>query len=168
MSGAVQEHRLTAPLALALGVVTVSDTRTPETDESGALIANLAIAAGHQVIGRSIVPDEPDRIRAEVERGVSAGWDAVLLTGGTGMSPRDRTPEALEPLWTVVLPGFGELFRWLSYEQVGPACLLSRAIGGLVGRTVVIALPGSKTAVELAMRRIILPELPHMVREARK
>lgn len=168
MSGAVREHRLAAPASLSVWVVTVSDTRTLETDVSGALIAELATSAGHRVIGRSIVPDEPDRIRAEVERGVGEGHDAIVLTGGTGMSPRDRTPEALEPLWTLVLPGFGELFRWLSYEQVGSACLLSRAIGGLVGRTVVLALPGSKAAVELAMRSIILPELPHMAREARK
>lgn len=168
MSVAVREHRSAAPAALVVGVATVSDTRTLETDQSGRLIAELAAAAGHRVVGRVVVPDEPKPIRAEVERGVVAGWDAVLLTGGTGMSPRDRTPEALAPLWTLVLPGFGELFRWLSYEQIGSAAILSRAVGGLVGRTVVLALPGSKAAVELAMTKIILPELPHMVREARK
>ena len=168
MSNAVHEHRLASPTVLTVLVVTVSDTRTLETDASGALIAELATAAGHRVMGRVIVPDEPARIRDEVERGVEAGVDAILLTGGTGMSPRDRTPEALEPLWTRVLPGFGELFRWLSYQEIGAACILSRAIGGLVGRTVVLALPGSRAAVELAMRAIILPELPHMVRESRK
>ncbi len=168
MSDAVKEHRAQAASRLRVRVVTISDTRTLETDHSGGLIEALMRAAGHEIAARTIVPDEPEEIRREVNQGVADGVDAVLLTGGTGVSPRDRTPEALAPLFTLPLPGFGELFRWLSHAEIGPACMLSRACGGLVGRTVVLAMPGSRAAVELAMTRIILPELPHLAGQARK
>jgi molybdenum cofactor biosynthesis protein B len=156
---------------LNLAVLTVSDTRTVETDTSGALIVELAGKAGHVVVDRAIVPDEPDRMRPLLERWASDGAlavHAILVTGGTGISPRDRTFETVSSLLTKPLPGFGELFRMLSYAEIGPACLLSRAVGGLVGRVAILVMPGSRAAVQLAMTQIILPELPHLVREARK
>jgi molybdenum cofactor biosynthesis protein B len=169
MSESVTEHRQEAPASLGLAVLTVSDTRTVETDTSGALIVALAEAAGHWIVERAIVPDEPDRMRPLLERWAEApGVDAILVTGGTGVSIRDQTFETVSGLLTKPLPGYGELFRMLSYAEIGPACMLSRAVGGLIGRVVLLVMPGSRAAVELAMNRIILPELPHLVREARK
>ncbi len=169
MSQAVTEHRSQAPPILRIAVLTISDTRTPETDTSGSLIVELATAAGHEVIERSIVPDEPDRMRPLLESYRDRGdLHAALLTGGTGISPRDRTFETVSALLNKPLPGFGELFRMLSYAEIGPACILSRALGGLMGELVVLVMPGSRAAVELAMKRIILPELPHLVQQARK
>ncbi len=169
MSQAVSEHRAAAPVSLMLAVMTVSDTRTFENDTSGALIVSMAEAAGHRIADRVIVPDEPEQmtplIRSFSER---EGLHAVLITGGTGISPRDQTYETVTALLTKPLPGYGELFRMLSYAEIGPACLLSRAVGGLIGDRVVLVMPGSRAAVELAMGKIILPELPHIVREARK
>lgn len=169
MSETVAEHRAAARSNLSLAVLTVSDTRTLETDTSGALTQELAETAGHRVIERVIVPDEPDRIRpllqAYRER---ADLDAVLLTGGTGISPRDQTFETVSSLLSKPLPGYGELFRMLSYAEIGAAAMLSRAVGGLIGPLVVLTMPGSRAAVRLAMEKLILPELPHLVREARK
>ncbi len=169
MSTAVDQHRSESPKSLRLAVLTVSDTRTVETDTSGALVVELAEAAGHRIVERAIVPDEPDRMRPLLE-----AWrdrddlDAALLTGGTGISPRDQTYETVSALLTKPMPGFGELFRMLSYAEIGSATILSRAVGGLMARMVVLVMPGSRAAVKLAMERIILPELPHLVREARK
>lgn len=169
MSQAVAEHRAHAPQVLNLAVLTVSDTRTLETDTSGALIVSLAEAAGHRVVERAIVPDEPAAMRPLL-LGFAARDEihATLVTGGTGISPRDQTFETVSALLTRPLPGYGELFRMLSYAEIGPACILSRALGGLVGRSVLLVMPGSRAAVELAMTKIILPELPHLVREARR
>ncbi len=169
MSQAVSDHRAAAPHSLNLAVMTVSDSRTMETDTSGALIVALAEGAGHRVLDRVIVPDEPERMTPWL-RACAARRElhAVLVTGGTGISPRDQTHETITALLTKPLPGYGELFRMLSYAQIGPACLLSRAVGGLIGELVVLVMPGSRAAVELAMNQIILPELPHIVREARK
>lgn len=169
MSQAVFEHRAAAEQSLNLAVMTVSDTRTIENDASGALIVALAEGAGHVVLERVIVPDEPTRMTPLLR--VFQGREtlhAVLITGGTGISPRDQTYETVSALLTKPLPGYGELFRMLSYAEIGPACLLSRAVGGLIDRLVVLVMPGSRAAVELAMTKIILPELPHIVREARK
>jgi molybdenum cofactor biosynthesis protein B len=154
---------------LNLAVMTVSDTRTIETDTSGALIVAMAEAAGHRILERVIVPDEPDRM-TPLLRGFAARDElhAVLLTGGTGISPRDQTYETVQALLTKPLPGYGELFRMLSYSEIGPACILSRAVGGLIGHAVVLVMPGSRAAVDLAMSKIVLPELPHLVREARR
>ncbi len=169
MSRAVNEHRADAPKALSLAVMTVSDTRTPETDTSGALIVSMAGAAGHRILERVIVPDEPDRMTPLLRDWAARDeLHAILLTGGTGISPRDQTYETVSALLTRPLPGYGELFRMLSYAEIGPACILSRAVGGLIGRSVILVMPGSRAAVELAMGQIILPELPHLVREARK
>ena len=157
------------PASLNLAVLTVSDTRTLETDASGALIVALAAEAGHRVVRREIVADEPMPMTALL-RGFNDSDDlhAVLVTGGTGISARDQTFETVSALLTKPLPGYGELFRMLSYAEIGPACLLSRAVGGLMGKLVILVMPGSRAAVELAMRKIILPELPHIVHEARK
>jgi molybdenum cofactor biosynthesis protein B len=169
MSQAVTEHRAAAPASLRLAVLTVSDSRTIETDTSGALIVELATGAGHQVLDRTILPDEPARIGPLLNQwGGRDDLDAILITGGTGISPRDQTFETVSALLTKPLPGYGELFRMLSYAEIGPACMLSRALGGLMGRLAVLVMPGSRAAVNLAMTRIILPELPHLVREARK
>lgn len=165
----VAQHHTEAPRHLALAVLTVSDTRTTATDTSGALVIQLAEAAGHRVTTRAIVPDEPNAIRLLLEEYRDRGdLDALLITGGTGISPRDRTFETVTPLLTRALPGYGELFRMLSFAEIGPAAILSRAVGGLMGTLVVLVMPGSRAAVQLAMDRIILPELPHLVREARK
>jgi molybdenum cofactor biosynthesis protein B len=154
---------------LSLVVLTVSDTRTIIDDASGALIVEIAEAAGHRIVERQIVPDEPDQmlplLRAYSER---SDIHAVLVTGGTGISARDQTYETVSSLLTKPLPGFGELFRMLSYAEIGPACLLSRAVGGLMNQLVILVMPGSTAAVQLAMSKIIVPELPHIVREARR
>ena len=169
MSQVVEQHRAEGAQALQVAVLTISDTRTLETDASGALIAELLAEAGHALADRAIVPDEPDRISPFLESCRSRDEiHAVLVTGGTGISPRDRTYETVSALLTRPLPGFGELFRMLSYAEIGPACMMSRALGGLMGQLVVLVMPGSKAAVRLAMTRIILPELPHLVHQARK
>jgi molybdenum cofactor biosynthesis protein B len=169
MSQAVIEHRGSSPVQLKLAVMTVSDTRTLETDTSGSLIVSLAEAVGHRIGQRAIVRDEPDPMRSLLEDwSKSAEIDAILVTGGTGISPRDQTFETVSALLTKPLPGYGELFRMLSYAEIGSACILSRAVGGLIGRVAILVMPGSRAGVELAMRKIILPELPHIVREARR
>ena len=169
MSQAVQEHQQSSPASLDLAVLTVSDTRTLETDTSGALLVSLAENAGHRVRARAIVADEPDQMRPILlDWSVRDDVQAILLTGGTGISPRDQTFETVSSLLTRALPGYGELFRMLSYAEIGPACMLSRAVGGLIGGVVILVMPGSRAAVELAMTKIILPELPHIVREASK
>jgi molybdenum cofactor biosynthesis protein B len=168
-SQAVTEHRAGAPQSLNLAVLTVSDTRTAANDTSGALIVELAEAAGHRILAREIVPDEPEAMTALLREFARRDeLQAVLITGGTGISARDQTFETVSALLTKPLPGYGELFRMLSFAEIGPACMLSRALGGLMGRLAVLVMPGSRAAVQLAMTRIILPELPHLVREARK
>ena len=162
-------HRRAAPERVAAWIVTVSDTRTPETDTGGARVAELLVAAGHAVAGREIVPDEAAAIAAALRAALGRdGVEAVILTGGTGVAPRDVTPEAVEPLLERVVPGFGELFRWLSYQEIGSAALLSRAVAGLAAGRVVFALPGSRAAVQLGMEKLVLPELGHLLGEARK
>ncbi len=169
MSDSVKEHKASAKASVRLGIVTVSDTRTLETDTSGLLIDQIATQAGHEVAWRNIVRDEPVEIQNVIAQSQSdPSIQAVLITGGTGISPRDQTVETLEKLFTKTIPGYGELFRWLSFQEIGPACILSRATGGLIGPLVVLLMPGSRAAVKLAMEQIIVPELPHLVREANK
>jgi molybdopterin adenylyltransferase len=169
VSEASQEHRRASPKSLSLAVVTVSDTRTEATDESGRLIVTMAEAMGHQIVDRRIIADEPEPMtQLLVEYASRPELHGVLMTGGTGISPRDQTFETVSALLTKPLPGYGELFRMLSYAEIGPACLLSRAVGGLIDKLVVLVMPGSRAAVDLAMSKIILPELPHIVHEARK
>ena len=163
------DHREHSPASVSVHVITVSDTRTPDTDTSGRLIVELLEAAGHRVAGRTLLRDEPDDVRSAVAAAAAdAQADVVITTGGTGITARDGTFEAVDGLLTKRLPGFGELFRSISYQQIGAAAMLSRATAGLVGRTVVIVLPGSQHAVRLALEELVLPEIGHLVREARR
>lgn len=169
MSQVPDQHRSEAPPIVRCAVVTVSDTRTLETDTGGQTIVDLVTEAGHQVVDRHILPDEPGAMRELLASLAGrADVDAVLMTGGTGIGARDQTFETVAGMLDKTLPGYGELFRMLSYEEIGPAAMLSRAVGGLIGRTVLLTMPGSRAAVRLAMERLILPELGHLVREARK
>jgi molybdenum cofactor biosynthesis protein B len=150
-------------------VLTVSDTRTVADDRSGALIVELLEAGGHRVAAREIVRDEPVAIDAAVRKmAADQRIDAVLVTGGTGIAARDQTPDAIRGLLTKELPGYGELFRMLSFQEIGAAALLSRALGGLVDQTLVLLMPGSTAAVRLAMEQLILPELGHLVAHAKR
>ena len=163
----VATHRKNAPASVRCFVLTVSDTRTVETDASGAAIAQALTDAGHDIIGRRIVRDEPATVR-EIVRTESRDAEVILTTGGTGITSRDSTYEAIAAILDKRLDGFGELFRMLSYQQIGAAAMLSRACAGSIGTTAVFALPGSENAVRLAMDKLILPELGHVVRELRR
>ena len=169
----VEQHRRAAPHILGFAVITVSDTRTPGDDVSGRTLSEMARKAGHRVEEAVLIPDEVAAIRGAVEQALAReGVDVVVLTGGTGFSPRDVTLEAVGPLLQRPVEGFGELFRMLSYQQVGSAAMLSRAAAGLVGLSVdsraVFLLPGSPKAVSLAMEKLILPEAGHLLGQARK
>lgn len=165
----VERHRAQAPRVVGCAVLTISDTRTPETDSGGALLCELLRAAGHRVLQHRIVPDEVDAIRAAALAALGdAECRVLLMTGGTGIAPRDVTPEALRPLLDRELPGFGELFRSLSYQEIGSAALLSRALAGLRGEQVLFALPGSRGAIRTALEKLVLPELGHLVGEGGK
>lgn len=164
-----QEHKQTAPQSLRCAVMTVSDTRTLDNDTGGQGVVDRLLAAGHLVVTREIIPDDPVRMRPILEQWRdSEEIDAILMTGGTGISSRDQTFETVSELLTKPLPGYGELFRMLSFQDIGAAAMLSRATGGLIQRKVLLTMPGSPAAVRLAMEKIILPELPHLVREARR
>jgi molybdenum cofactor biosynthesis protein B len=165
----VEQHRRTAPGSLGFGFITVSDTRSPEDDVSGRTLSGLAHVAGHRVEGPVVVPDDVAAIRRAVRRMLELpGVDVVVLTGGTGFSPRDVTIDAVRPLFDQDVEGFGELFRALSYQQVGAAAMLSRAAAGLVRDKAVFLLPGSPKAVSLAMEKLILPEVGHLLSQARR
>jgi molybdopterin adenylyltransferase len=161
------EHRQRAPAAVRCFVLTVSDTRTEATDTGGRAIADLLTAAGHTLVGRAIVKDDARMVRETVEHQISnADVDVVITTGGTGISSRDTTFEAIDALLEKRLDGFGELFRMLSYEQVGAAAMMSRATAGLARGHIVIVLPGSEAAVRLALEKLVIPELGHLVQQA--
>jgi molybdenum cofactor biosynthesis protein B len=161
------EHKARAPSSVRCVVVTISDTRTEETDSSGRAIAELLTAAGHTVAGRAIVKDDADLVRGTIERHLaSPDVQAIITTGGTGITSRDSTYEAVNGLLQKRLDGFGELFRMLSFEQIGPAAIMSRASAGLVAGRIVVSLPGAEAAVRLAMERLLLPELGHLVQQA--
>jgi molybdopterin adenylyltransferase len=163
------QHRREGPASLGLALITVSDTRDLASDRSGALAIGLLEAAGHRVLSRSLVPDEPARIESAILVALAApDCAAVILTGGTGISPRDGTPEVLARLWERELPGFGELFRWLSWRDVGAAAMLSRACAGQRGGRLLVALPGSPAAVRLALADLLLPELGHLIGQLRE
>ena len=167
----VEDHRAAAGgLAPRFAVVTVSDTRTEADDLSGAALADLVRRAGFEVARRALVRDRVHEIRYAVRAGLrDRGVDVVLVTGGTGVSPRDVSPEAVRPLLERELPGFGELFRMLSYQEIGAAALLSRATAGTTadGKAVFL-LPGSPKALALALERLILPEIAHLLAQARR
>ena len=163
----VAEHKAQSPRDVRCYVVTISDTRTEETDSGGRAIIDLLAAAGHTVVGRAIVKDDPEAVRGTLERQLAnPGVQVIITTGGTGITSRDSTYEAVSSLLDKRLDGFGELFRMLSYQQVGSAAMLSRACAGLVAGHIVAALPGSEAAVRLAMEKLLIPELGHLVREA--
>ncbi len=163
------QHRAEAPSELGVAVITVSDTRTLETDKSGALIEDYLTEASHRVLPRAIVPDDPREIEPAVLAALEQpGCDVVILTGGTGVSPRDRTPEVVESLSERLLTGYGELFRMLSWQDIGAAAMLSRAVAGVREGRLLVATPGSTGAVRLAMEKLLLPEMGHVVRELRK
>jgi molybdopterin adenylyltransferase len=160
-------HLKDAPASVRCAVVTISDTRTEATDTSGAAIVELLTAAGHEVARRRLVKDDPAAVRDAVRSGGTAA-DVIITTGGTGITARDSTYEAITALLDKRLDGFGELFRMLSYAEIGAAAMLSRATAGSIGTTAVFSLPGSEHAVRLAMTKLILPEIGHVVRELRR
>lgn len=165
----LERHRAESSASLRFAVVTISDTRDARSDRGGPLLAERLTAAGHRVTFREIAKDEAEAITDVVRRAVAAeDVDLVLTTGGTGIAPRDVTYPTLTALFDSQIPGFGELFRMLSYEDIGSAALLSRALAGLRGGKVVFVIPGSRGAVRLAMEKLILPELGHLAGEARK
>ena len=160
-------HKAGAPAAVSCFVLTVSDTRTEATDTSGRAIADLLTAAGHRVAGRALVKDDPTLVRAALERQLaSAEVQAIVVTGGTGITARDNTYEVVAALLQKRLDGFGELFRMLSYQQIGPAAMMSRACAGIASGRIVVSLPGSEGAVRLAMERLLIPELGHLFQQA--
>ena len=165
----VSEHRALSPKQVACFVLTVSDTRTIDTETSGRAIADLLQHAGHLVTGRQAVRDEPEDV-AQIIRDEIAKGDArvIITTGGTGVSRRDSTYEAVTSLFDKRLDGFGELFRMLSFQEIGSAAMLSRATAGVTAGRAIFMLPGSEAAVRLAMEKLILPELGHIVRELTK
>jgi molybdopterin adenylyltransferase len=168
---AVVQHRSSAPpvSAIRVAVISASDSRTLQTDAGGTLIHSLATQAGFSVSARELVRDEPEVIRARVSAFVATNnFDVVLMTGGTGVAARDVTIDAIAPLFDRTLDGFGELFRMLSFAEIGPAAMLSRATAGIIGRVAVFLMPGSPAAVTLALERLILPELAHLVGELRR
>lgn len=165
----VHEHRTASPTTVRAFVLTVSDTRTVETDTSGQLLRSLFEGAGHHVVGHQIVKDEATQIQDVLTRVLAEqAADVIVLTGGTGITPRDVTIEAIQPFLEKELVGYGELFRMLSWQEIGPAAMLSRAKAGVSGRSLIIATPGSSAAVTLAMEKLILPEVGHLLREARR
>jgi molybdopterin adenylyltransferase len=165
----VQEHKVLAPTVVGCYVLTVSDTRTPDSDTSGRAIRSLLENAGHIVTGHDIEKDEPARIVSRLrERLADAATHVIISTGGTGVSPRDGTFESVASLFEKRLDGFGELFRMISFEEIGAAAMLSRATAGTVGRKAIFALPGSEKAVRLAMTRLVIPELGHIIQQLSK
>ena len=160
-------HRKTAPESVRCFVLTISDTRTAETDTSGDAIAALLDGSKHELAGRALVKDDPAAVQAAIRRH-AADADVMITTGGTGITSRDSTYEAISELLDKRLDGFGELFRMLSYEEIGSAAMLTRACAGTIGRTAIFSLPGSEHAVRLGMTRLILPEVAHVVREMQR
>jgi molybdenum cofactor biosynthesis protein B len=164
----LEAHRRAGAKPLAFAILTISDTRDAATDKGGPFLAEACLSAGHIVARRSLVKDEPAEILAAVEELVAdESVDFVLCTGGTGLAPRDSTPEALRARFDKEIPGFGELFRLLSYQEIGPAAILSRATAGVVRGKVVALLPGSPKALRLAWEKILAPECGHLATQAR-
>lgn len=162
-----EDHRQQAEAKgqIKLAIVTVSDTRTPETDGSGQLIRALAEEAGHAVVAYRIVKDEPDQVSRALDEFSASPAQIIIFNGGTGISQRDRTYDVISRALEKTLPGFGEIFRMLSYEEVGAAAMLSRATAGVYRGAVVVSTPGSTNAVRLAMEKLILPEIQHLAWE---
>ena len=169
MSESVHKHREAAPETVRVAILTISDTRTRETDTGGDVAEELLRDAGQEIVERRIVRDEVAGIRNNlVDLLASPEVDAVITTGGTGISARDTTYEVVDRMIEKKLDGFGEIFRMLSYEEIGAAAIMSRALAGAVGTKFVASLPGSSNAVRLAVEKLLVPELAHVVFELRK
>ena len=169
MSESVHKHKESAPDSVRVAVLTISDTRTPETDTGGDVAEELLVGAGQEVVERRILRDEVSGIRNSlIDLLARSDVDAVVTTGGTGISARDTTYEVVERMLEKRLDGFGEIFRMLSYEEIGSAAIMSRALAGSVGGKFVASLPGSRNAVGLAVGKLLVPELAHVVFELRK
>ena len=165
----VTDHKAQAPASVGCFVLTVSDTRTADTDTSGRAIRELLAGAGHEVVGASVVRDDPDQVTGIVRTQLADPATRVIVTtGGTGITTRDGTFEAVDRLFEKRLTGFGELFRMLSFQEIGSAAMLSRAAAGTVGGKAIFVLPGSENAVRLAMTRLIVPELGHIAQQLAK
>jgi molybdenum cofactor biosynthesis protein B len=163
------EHKAQAPASVACFVLTVSDTRTETNDTGGAAIRELLHDAGHSVSGHAIVKDEASHVATVIrERLADAATQVIITTGGTGISARDTTFEAVTALFDKRLDGFGELFRMISFDEIGSAAMMSRATAGTIGRKAIFVLPGSPAAVRLAMKKLIVPELGHIVQQLSK
>ncbi len=166
-SVSTKQHKIAAsqqgPIAVA--IVTVSDTRTPETDENGKYLKRVLEASGQRVVGYSIIPDDPNQVKEALEKFVSSSAQVIFFNGGTGIAPRDTTFDVIDKKLEKKLPGFGELFRMLSFKQVGSAAMLSRAVAGVYRNKVIISTPGSPAAVKLAWEKLIEPELAHLAWE---
>lgn len=164
-----KEYTSAKPVGCA--ILTISDTRTTETDKGGPLAAEMLFKAGHQVVDKELVKDEPEAITGQIKKWIADPQiNVIITTGGTGIAPRDTTIEAVRSLLTTELEGFGELFRMLSFQEIGSAAMLSRAIGGLIASnadagsdTFIFAIPGSPNAVKLAVEKLIAPQLSHLV-----
>lgn len=155
-------------ISLNCAVITVSDTRTPETDKSGKLIQELLTAANHQVIAYNILKDEPPEIAKLLQKlDRLTGLEVIILNGGTGIAPRDTTYDVVSAWLDKTLPGFGEIFRYLSYQEIGSRAIASRAVAGVKNQKIVFSLPGSSNAVKLAIRELILPEINHLINQLR-
>ena len=166
----VEEHRAEAPTTVfAFAVIAVTDSKTPESDRNGPLVRELVEAAGHAVAIQKLVPNAVSAVQEELQDLLQRdGIDAIVFCGGTGFSPRDLTVDAVRPFLEREVDGFGELFRALSYMEIGTAAMLSRAVGGVARRRAVFCLPGSPKAVRLAVERLILPELGHLLGQLRR
>jgi molybdenum cofactor biosynthesis protein B len=169
LSESVHEHREAAPETVRIAILTISDTRTRETDTGGDVAEQLLRDAGQEIVARQIVRDEVTGIRNNlIDLLARSDVDAVITTGGTGISARDTTYEVVERMIEKRVDGFGEIFRTLSYEEIGAAAIMSRALAGSVGTKFIASLPGSRNAVRLAVEKLLVPELAHVVFELRK
>lgn len=161
------DHKEKSPETVSCAVIVISDSRTEKTDESGKLLFNKLAEAGHKVLSFAFLKNETDDIRRKIDELINHSETQVIITsGGTGASRRDVTIETIKPLMDKKLDGFGELFRFFSYQEIGTSCILSRAMAGVIRGKVIICLPGSSGATRLALEKVILPEIGHMVREA--
>lgn len=164
-----EAHRLESPASVSVAVLTISDTRTPEDDRSGELIRQNLIWRGHEIVAYKIVPDDPTQIRDCLTQWIAdSGIDAIITNGGTGIAGRDNTFDTINGLLEKRLDGFGEIFRMLSFQEIGAAAMLSRAVAGVADTTAIFSTPGSSNAVKLAMEKLIGPEIGHVVHEIRK
>ncbi|WP_416233477.1 MogA/MoaB family molybdenum cofactor biosynthesis protein [Anabaena sp. UHCC 0451] len=162
----LQPHPDAENITVNCAVVTVSDTRNPETDKSGKLIQDLLLSAHHLIVDYQIIKDEPDQIQAYIESiSKNQNLEVIIFNGGTGIAPRDTTYDAIEKLLEKTLPGFGEIFRFLSYQEIGSRAIASRAVAGTYQNKIIFSLPGSSNAVRLGMDEIILPEIVHLVKQ---